>query len=91
MALPGSPTLAVAATAHQSNELTASTLSSLGLSTSLQITAYQLAAGVLTQEFRREGTDAVEAGAVIVLNRMIYDLSTDNTLNKWGRRSCVRD
>jgi RHS repeat-associated protein len=79
----GVPSLSVSGTS--SNLLTASTLSALGLSTSLQVTAYQVAAAVLTQEFRGQGTDAVEAGAVIVLNRMIHDEESNDAPSQWGR------
>jgi hypothetical protein len=66
-------------------QLSSQTLSALGLSTGLHVTAQEAVAGVLAQEFRGEGTDAAQAGAVIVLNRTLQDLANDDSASQWGR------
>jgi RHS repeat-associated protein len=76
----------MAQAAAQQTQLTASTLGKLGLSKSLHVTADQVAAAVLGQEFRGEGTEAAAAGAVVLLNRMIEVESGDAN---WGQAGGV--
>jgi RHS repeat-associated protein len=78
------PTNQVKATL-QAQQLSAETLRALGLSTDLHVTAQEVVAGVLAQEFRGEGTDAAQAGAVTVLNRTLHDLANDDKASQWGR------
>ncbi|WP_306590663.1 RHS repeat-associated core domain-containing protein [Geothrix sp. 21YS21S-4] len=65
--------------------LSQATLKELGLPTSLEVTAVQLVAAVLAQEFRGEGPAAVQAGAIAFVNRMI---EAQNGAN-WGQKDGV--